>query len=229
MKAKILYVEDDPYLSYVTQDNLELQGYEIVCCENGEDALECFHSGDFNLCILDIMLPKMDGFTLAENIRKKNQDIPILFLSAKSLKEDRIKGLRLGADDYIVKPFSIEELVLRIEVFLKRSKVRTQTKTKPIQKFGEYMFNSDNLQLHYKDSSLKLTKREAELLSYFLTHRNKVLDRDDILRNVWGADSYFVGRSLDVFISRLRKYFKDDDTVCIRNVHGHGFIFETHE
>ena len=217
MKAKILYVEDDLYLSYVTRDNLELQGYEIVSCEDGEKALESFNSNKFDLCILDIMLPKMDGFTLAEKIREKNIEIPILFLSAKSLKEDRIKGLKIGADDYIVKPFSIEELILRIEVFLKRSRVVIDDVIEPIQKLGKYIFDNDKFILQFNNSQIKLTKREAELVQYFIINKNKVLDRDEILKNVWGEDSYFVGRSLDVFVSRLRKYFKDDPAICIRN------------
>ncbi len=226
MKTRILYVEDDPYLGFVTRDNLEIQGYEIVHCENGEKALDCFLDKPFDLCILDIMLPKMDGFSLAEQIRQKDKQIPILFLSAKSLKEDRIRGFRIGADDYIVKPFSIEELTLRIEVFLKRRIVNSRPVTKPVYKFGKYTFQYAQLTLEYEGEVKTLTKRESELILYFVMHMNKVLDREEILKNVWGDDGYFVGRSLDVFISRLRKYFKKDTSISIRNIHGHGYIFE---
>lgn len=225
-KAKILYVEDDQYLSFVTKDNLEIKGFEILCCEDGEKALQCFSSESFDLCILDVMLPRMDGFTLAQKIRKANKEIPILFLSAKSLKEDRIKGLSLGGDDYIVKPFSIEELILKIEVFLKRSKVEKPPAEKPFEEIGAFTLDNEKYILIYHDEEKRLTRREADLLKFFIRNKNKILEREEILNNVWGDDSYFVSRTLDVFISRLRKYLKKDKSIQIRNVHGVGFIME---
>ncbi|MCD4788452.1 MAG: response regulator transcription factor [Bacteroidales bacterium] len=224
-KPKILYVEDDIYLSYVTKDNLELKGYDITFCKDGKNAFEAFSNNKFDLCILDVMLPEMDGFTLAQKIRKSDKDIPIIFLSAKSLKEDRITGFTVGGDDYITKPFSIEELVLKIEVFLKRSKISTGNEIQSsVQKIGDYFFDSKNLLLKYKDETKRLTSREADLLKFFVLNANKVLKKEDILNEVWGDDSYFNSRSLDVFISKLRKYLKNDSNIRINNIHGIGFI-----
>ena len=224
-KPKILYVEDDIYLSYVTKDNLELKGYDITFCKDGKNAFEAFSNNKFDLCILDVMLPEMDGFTLAQKIRKSDKDIPIIFLSAKSLKEDRITGFTVGGDDYITKPFSIEELVLKIEVFLKRSKISTGNEIQSsVQKIGDYFFDSKNLLLKYKDETKRLTSREADLLKFFVLNANKVLKKEDILNEVWGDDSYFNSRSLDVFISKLRKYLKKDSNIRINNIHGIGFI-----
>jgi len=226
-KPKILYVEDDPYLSFVTRDNLELKGYQIVVCKDGNEALDVFLTGSFDLCILDVMLPSMDGFTLARKIREASLHIPILFLSAKSLKEDRLTGLRTGGDDYITKPFSIEELILKIEIFLKRSKVEQSNghRDKNII-LGEYTFDSKNLSLIHLGKNLQLTAREADLLLFFANHPNQVTRREDILNSVWGDDSYFNSRSLDVFISRLRKYLGKDKNIRISNIHGVGFKME---
>ncbi|MBI9039518.1 MAG: response regulator transcription factor [Bacteroidales bacterium] len=225
-KPKILYVEDDIYLSFVTKDNLSLKGYEIICCEDGEQALTAFSNNDFDLCIIDVMLPKLDGFSLAKAIRKENENIPILFLSAKSMKEDRIKGFEIGGDDYITKPFSIEELVLKIEVFLKRSNVKPIKTIEKIIEIGKYCFDFDNLELTENELSQRLTLREAELLSLFCQNRNKILTREDILNNIWNNDSYFLSRSLDVFVSRLRKLLQNDSRLKIENIHGVGFIFK---
>ncbi len=222
MKAHLLYVEDDESLSFVTRDNLELQGYQITACDDGEKALEIIRNQTFDLCILDVMLPEVDGFTLAEEIRKKDTEVPIIFLTAKSLKEDKIRGLKLGGDDYITKPFSIEELILKIEIFLKRSKIHT-----PVQEtefsIGQYHFDYKNLSLQLNDTEKSLTQKEADLLRYFAEHKNEVLKRSDILEKIWGEDDYFMGRSLDVFISRLRKYLKGDENLKIENIHGVGF------
>ena len=222
--AKILYVEDDETLSFITKDHLELKGYGVYHCSDGLQALDDFKAGDFDLCVLDVMLPKMDGFTLAEEIRKRDKDIPILFLTAKSMKEDRLEGLRLGGDDYITKPFSIEELILRIEVFLRRSKVVGDTLVTEYP-IGEYTFDFSNLSLSREEKTHHLTQREADLLKYLAENTNRVIKRSDILLSVWGEDDYFLGRSLDVFISRLRKYLKDDPRVNIENIHGVGFRF----
>lgn len=225
-KPKILYVEDDVYLSFVTKDNLELNGYDISWHENGETALKAFSDHEFDLCILDIMLPRLDGFSLAESIRQENKDIPILFLSAKTMKEDRIKGLQLGADDYITKPFSIEELVLKIEVFLKRNKVKKTETTHSIAELGKYYFDFENLELSDNNNSQRLTLRESELLHLFCQNKNKLLKKEEILNTLWKDDSYFLSRSLDVFVSRLRKYLKEDPRLKIENIHGVGFIFK---
>jgi DNA-binding response OmpR family regulator len=170
------------------------------------------------------MLPKKDGFELATEIRKRNSDIPIIFLSAKTLKEDRLKGLRLGADDYLVKPFSIEELVLKIEIFLKRSQKQISA-PKTIYTVGKYHFDSQNFIVYSDAEKISLTQRESDLLRFFLDHKNVVLKREEILKSLWGDDDYFMGRSLDVFISRLRKILADEDEISIENLHGIGFRF----
>jgi DNA-binding response OmpR family regulator len=228
-KAKILYVEDDIYLSYVTKDNLELKGYTVVWVKDGEEALKAFSEESFDLCVLDIMLPKLDGFSVAEQIRKENEDIPILFLSAKTLKEDKIKGLTLGADDYITKPFSIEELVLKIEVFLKRSKVQKIESTQNLAELGKLYFDFENLELSDSENASRLTLREAELLNLFCQNKNKLLKKEEILNSLWKDDSYFLSRSLDVFVSRLRKLLKKDSRLKIETVHGVGFVFRVDE
>ena len=221
---KILYAEDDETLAFLTKDNLELHQYEVTHCSNGLQCLEAFKTSVFDICILDIMLPKMDGFELATEIRKRNADIPIIFLSAKTLKEDRIKGLRLGADDYLVKPFSIEELLLKIEIFLKRS---FKTKALENQTFvlGKYTFDPTNYLMVHDNEKISLTQRESELLKFFIEHQNQVLKREVILKSLWGDDDYFMGRSLDVFISRLRKILADEKGIAIENLHGIGFKF----
>lgn len=219
----ILYVEDDEALSFVTMDNLEDAGYNIHHCENGVEALNEFNKHHFDLCILDIMLPKMDGFTLAEKIREKNKHIPILFLSAKSLNEDKIMGFKLGGDDYITKPYSIEELKLKIKVFLKRSKIINDKKIKKNYKLGSYTFKYKELSLIIDEDFRTLTQREADLLLFFAQNSNKILERSEILLEIWGKDDYFLGRSLDVFISRLRKYLNEDVRVELENIHGVGF------
>jgi len=223
-KARILYVEDDLSLSFVTRDNLELKGYSVDFCEDGMKALEMIHSVPYNLCILDVMLPRMDGFTLAGKIREKDPEIPILFLTARSAKEDRIHGLQLGADDYITKPFSIEELALKIEVFLKRSKIVSPKDKKPtILKLGHFTFDMANQQLIEKKKSHRLTHRESELLGFLVQNSNQIVKREEILLKVWGDNNYFASRSLDVFISRLRKILKTDLRIQIENIHNIGY------
>lgn len=222
--SRILYAEDDATLAFLTKDNLEQNHYEVTHCFDGKTGMEIFKKGDFDICILDIMMPKMDGFELATEIRKVNIDIPIIFLSAKTLKEDRIKGLRLGADDYLVKPFSIEELILKIEVFLKRSH-KNNTAEKSIYEIGKYQFDTKNFILYNENEKISLTQRESELLKLFLDNKNAVLKREQILTSLWGDDDYFMGRSLDVFISRLRKILINEKGIAIENLHGIGFRF----
>lgn len=222
MKAHLLYVEDDESLSFVTRDNLSLQGYQITHCPDGKEGLEAFQNNEFDLCILDVMLPEMDGYTLAGEIRKLDSEVPIIFLTAKSLKEDKIHGLRLGADDYITKPFSIEELQLKIDIFLRRRNISNPS-TQHKFTIGQYEFDAENLILTGYGQSRDLTQKEADLLRYFAENTNLVLKRSDILKKLWGEDDYFLGRSLDVFISRLRKYLKSDESLKIENIHGVGF------
>ncbi len=220
--ARILYVEDDETLNFITRDHLEMQGYEVHQCADGLSALEAFKDQHFDICVLDVMLPEMDGFELAQEIRKRNIEIPIIFLTAKSMKEDRIEGLKLGADDYVTKPFSMEELLLRIEVFLRRNKISSED-TSEVYKIGTFDFDYNNLTLSREGQADTLTQREADLLRYFARTPNQVLKRSDILLRVWGEDDYFLGRSLDVFVSRLRKYLKADPDIRLENVHGVGF------
>jgi two-component system response regulator VicR len=224
LKKKILYVEDDPNLAFATKDNLEQFDYEIVHAHDGVEALDIFGKEHFDICVLDIMLPKMDGFTLAENIRKADSQVPILFLTARSLVEDKIRGLQLGADDYVTKPFSIEELRLRIDVFLRRSKADQPVTAKPdANKIGRYSFDFQKLTLALDGQLQTLTFREAEVLKYLADRPDQVIKRDDLLKAIWGDNDYFMGRSLDVFISRLRKYLSQDTDIKIDNIHGVGF------
>lgn len=220
-KSKIFYVEDDATLAFLTIDYLE-QFYDITHFSDGAEAIKNFHKADFDLCILDVMLPKKDGFEIAQEIRNVNAEIPILFLSAKSLKEDRIKGLKLGADDFLVKPFSLEELSLKIEVFLKRSQKIPLIPNKTYQ-IGRFEFFPNDYCLLRNKEKISLTERESALLKLFLDNKNEVLKREKILTSLWGDDDYFMGRSLDVFISRLRKIFKEEDNIRIENIPRIGF------
>ena len=220
-KKRILYVEDDETLAFLTADNLE-NHFEVVHCNNGKEAFNLFCKDNFDLCVLDSMLPDMDGFEIATEIRKRNQEVPIIFLSAKTMKEDRIKGLKLGADDYLIKPYSIEELILKIEIFLNRSQKSVEKSIKSYQ-FGSFDFEPENYQLKNSEKDITLTEREAALLQLFLDNPNTVLKREKILTALWGTDDYFMGRSLDVFISRLRKIIKDETNVRIENIPRVGF------
>jgi DNA-binding response OmpR family regulator len=222
MKAKLLYVEDDEVLGFITKDNLELNDFEVHHCVDGKSALRAIENEVFDLCILDIMLPEIDGFEIAETIRKKDKATPIIFLSAKSMKEDRIKGLKIGADDYLTKPFSIEELILKIEVFLKRSNINMNS-NQSLFNLGKFEFDYDNYVLTMEEYSKSMTQREADLLKYLLERKNVIVKRSEILEAIWGEDDYFLGRSLDVFISRLRKSISKDPDLKIENIHGVGF------
>lgn len=223
---KILLVEDDEALRFIVKDNLEENNYEVLAAEDGEIALRLFNQSAFDLIILDVMLPKIDGFQVAEKIRSSNVQVPIIFLTARSMTEDKIKGLTIGGDDYIPKPFSMEELLLKIKIFLRRSQAGSGENTDPSTiKIGSFVFHPEELSLSMDGEVRTLTLKEAELLRFFTTHRNRVLSRNEILEQVWGSDDYFLGRSLDVFISRLRKYLKDDPDIKITNLHGVGFRF----
>lgn len=226
--VKILYAEDDETLAYLTKDNLQLNNYNVTHCTDGDSCFAAFKNEQFDICIFDIMLPRMDGFELTTRIRQINPEIPIFFLSSKILKEDRIKGLKLGADDYLVKPFSIEELLLKIEIFLHRAKKTGFTRSQLFE-IGRFSFNSADYTISGGAKKIKLTQRESDLLKLFLENKNKVLKREDILKALWGDDDYFMGRSLDVFISRLRKVFSDERAIRIENLHGIGFKFSDAE
>lgn len=223
-KATILYAEDDEALSFLTIDSLGLQGYALDHYVNGKQALKAFRNNKYDLCILDVMLPEMDGLEISRQIRETNQQIPIIFLTAKGLKEDRIEGLKTGADDYMTKPYSIEELILKIEVFLRRKFLTTEQST-AIHRIGSYTYDHVNLKLELNNAVKNLTQKEGELLYLLSKHKNTILKRSEILQRLWGNDDYFLGRSMDVFISRLRKYLKEDPALKIENVHGVGFRF----
>lgn len=222
MKARILYVEDDDSLSFITKDQLELAGFSVSHSANGKDGWSAFRKGEFDLCLLDVMLPQMDGFELARKIREVSKHIPIIFLTAKAMAEDKLEGFLLGGDDYVTKPYSFEELTMRIEVFLRRRKLFEEA-PKELMHVGEYEFDYPNLELRIKGSSKNLTQREADILYFLAQRQNQVVRRSDILEEIWGKDDYFYGRSLDVFISRLRKYLSEDARLSIENVHSVGF------
>ena len=229
-KPNILLVEDDANLSMVLQDYLEMLNYDITLCRNGKEGLDAFMKGSFNLCILDIMMPVMDGYTLTEEIRKIDDKIPIVFLTAKSMKEDRIRGFRLGCDDYIPKPFSTEELSLRIQAILKRCAsnliLDNNRESDKLYQIGLYQYDAKNMILRLGTEEKVLTRKENALLKLLVDNKNQLLTREVALKSVWGDDDYFIGRSMDVFIAKLRKYLKDDNSISITNVHGTGFKLE---
>jgi DNA-binding response OmpR family regulator len=218
---KILLVEDDENLGQILKEYLGIKGYNISLAKNGQIGLNMFHKEEYDFCILDIMMPVMDGYELAEQIRKINTDVPLLFLSAKSMKEDRITGLELGADDYLTKPFSMEELLLRIKAILKRAGKKSQAQK--VFNIGLFTFDYNQQKISVFDDEQKLTTKENELLYLLCKNKNEVLTREEALLKIWGDDSYYTARSMDVFISKLRKRLNADDKIKIINVHGSGF------
>lgn len=219
--AKIFYVEDDETLSFITKDQLEEHGYEVHHFADGLSAVNNFVPNAYDLAILDIMLPNIDGFSIAEKIRNVDEMIPILFLSAKSLEEDRLKGFEIGADDYLTKPFSMEELLYKIKVFLRRS--AHEVVLNEVIKIGDFSFDTNLLKLQNGDKVYELTTKEADLLLLLYKYKNQTVKREDILIKLWGKNDYFLGRSLDVFISRMRKYLSLDDKISIETQRGVGF------
>lgn len=222
---KILLVEDDPNLGSLLQDYLQLKGnYEVTLAEDGEQGLACFTQQAFDLCILDVMMPKKDGFTLGKDIRAIDPHVPIIFATAKAMIEDKSEAFTLGGDDYITKPFRIEELLLRINALLKRV-VNAEPKTEEQNKFkiGSYLFDYQNQIIHHDDVQQKVSTKEADLLRLLCLRKNQVLTREEALISIWHDDNYFNGRSMDVFLSKLRKYLKEDSKVEIVNVHGKGY------
>lgn len=225
-------VEDDPNLSMVILDYLEMMDYNVTSCKDGVEGLREFKRNKFHLVILDVMMPRKDGFSVAEDIRASDQKTPIMFLTAKNLKEDRIRGFQVGCDDYLSKPFSTEELILRIRAVLKRCYSKNydvDLHKLEVFSIGKYVFDPANMTLKLGKEEHTLTRKEASLLQLLCSFQDKLLPRDTAMKIVWGEDGYFVGRSMDVFISRLRRYFKSDPAIKISNVHGVGFKFEVNK
>ncbi|MBL7884918.1 MAG: response regulator transcription factor [Bacteroidia bacterium] len=226
-KLNILLVEDDLNLGILLVDYLETEGFNARLCKDGELGLKVFQEGLFDLCLLDVMLPKLDGFSLAKAIRLKNKTVPIIFITAKSLKEDKLIGYDLGADDYITKPFDEEELLWKIKAVIRR--VPDTKDEEKIALIGNYIFDYRNHTIAFGNTLKRITSKESDILNYLYCHKNKVVKREELLTEIWGENDYFLGRSLDVFISKIRKYLKDDATLSIENVFGVGFIFNVPE
>lgn len=224
VKTKILLVEDDPNLGSLLQEYLEAKGFETKLATDGKKGFDAFCKQSFDLLLLDVMMPVKDGLTLAKEIRVTDKNVPIIFLTAKSMKEDTIEGFNAGADDYITKPFSMEELLVRVNAVLRRSnKERAHSVEEITFNIGRYTFNSDTQVLVCGGAEQKLTTKESQLMRLLCVHKNDVLDRNFALKTIWQDDNYFNGRSMDVYIAKLRKYLKDDSKVEIVNVHGKGF------
>jgi len=221
---RILLLEDDKNLGVLVNEHLEMQGYEVTLCQDGSEGLSVYQKENFDLCLVDVMMPKKDGFTFGRELRLQDRDIPLIYLTAKSLKEDKIEGFNIGCDDYLTKPFSMEELLLRIKAVLKRSAgERDDGHEISSFKIGGYTFDCNKQILKNRKNSYHLTPKEAELLKLLCLNMNRTLRRETALRTIWGNTSYFSGRSMDVFISKLRKYLKDDNRVEIMGIHGKGF------
>jgi len=223
-KTKILLAEDDLQLGFIIKDNLNEAGYDVVNCPDGEIAWEQYQKTDPDVCILDVNMPYRDGYSLAKKIRQKSDLVPILFLTAKSLPDDKVHGFAAGGDDYIVKPFNMRELLSRINVFVRRNKLMVATSQKKYS-FGSFSFMPEEQKLTRGEEKINLTQRESELLEFLCQHPDKVLKREDILSNVWGKNDFFLGRSMDVFITRLRKIILADTSVSIETIHGVGYRF----
>jgi len=222
-KIKILVVEDDPNLGTLLTEYLNAKGHQATLANNGQKGFELFFKNNYDFLVLDVMMPVKDGFTLAKEIRKVNQQVPILFLTAKSMKEDTLEGFRLGADDYMTKPFSMDELTARMNAILKRIKGKNDLTDKPEVQLGKYTFNHLKQELLLDGQTQKLTTKENELLKLLSSNVNEMVERNFALTTVWGDDSYFNGRSMDVYIAKLRKYLSGDENIEIVNVHGRGF------
>ncbi len=231
VKANILLVEDDENLGFVTQDNLEMEGFNVTWSKDGEAGFEAYCKGEFDLCIFDVMLPKKDGFQLAREVKAVNDNMPMIFLTAKSLDPDKVEGFKIGADDYITKPFNMKLLTLRVQALLKRyfAAQSNDLENRDSFEIGNYTFNYKNQELIIKDDNKHLTKKEAEMLRLLCLNKNQLLTRELALKVIWGENDYFKGRSMDVFITKLRKYLKADKRIEIINVHGTGFKLQVTE
>lgn len=224
-KLKILLAEDDLNLGVLLVDYLTTEGFEVKLCKDGELALKEFQSHSFDLCLLDVMMPHLDGFSLAKAIRINDKTIPIIFITAKSLKEDKLKGYGLGADDYITKPFDEEELLWKIKAVIRRISENKNENKVNIVSIGKYTFDFSNQCLTFEGHAKRITEKESEVLNYLSARRNIVVKREELLKDLWGENDYFLGRSLDVFITKIRKYLKEDPNISIENVFGVGFVF----
>jgi DNA-binding response OmpR family regulator len=220
---KILLLEDDPNLGFLLREHLEMNDYKVKLCKNGEEGLNEYKNDKYDLCLVDVMMPKKDGFTFVAELREFDSQIPVIFLTAKSLKEDRIEGFKIGCDDYITKPFSMEELMLRIHAVLRRTNHTSEETQQTLFSIGKFSFDYNQRNLLLGKNKTELTSKEAELLRLLCVYQNKVLERELALKSVWGDDSYFNSRSMDVFISRLRKYLKDDPNITLMNIHSRGY------
>lgn len=225
--SKILLVEDDINLGTILKEFLSVKGFEIVQAINGEEGFELFRKKKYDICLIDVMMPKMDGFTLAKKIRMVDKHTPFLFLTAKAMLYDKLEGFKIGADDYVTKPFSMEELILRINAILKRSKIPQDEIEKTEFKIGSYIFNYDRRTLISQHVEQKLTPKECELLRLLCLYENKVLERTEALTRIWRDDNYFNARSMDVYITKLRNYLKHDKSIELVNVHGTGYKLMT--
>jgi DNA-binding response OmpR family regulator len=223
MEAKILLVEDDTSLGFVVSDHLKSLGYKVTLCMDGVEAQKKFNEETFHLCLFDVMMPKKDGFTLASEIRRTDKKTPILFLTAKAMIDDKVAGFKAGGDDYLTKPFSLDELEMRVMALLKRVDVSLVNSEANQYRLGKYHFDCEEHTLTMNGTDKTLTKKENQILKILCKHLNNVVPREIVLNAVWGQDDYFVGRSLDVFITKIRKYLKEDDSVQIANIHGVGF------
>jgi DNA-binding response OmpR family regulator len=222
-RLKILLAEDDLNLGVLLVDYLELEGFDVTLCKDGALAFNASQTTTFDLCLLDVMLPKMDGFSLAKNIRLQDKKLPIIFITAKSLKEDKLKGYDLGADDYITKPFDEEELLWKMKAVIRRTpSPKNETE---IISIGKYRFDFRDQSLQFAGVKKRITEKECNILHYLSKHRNRLIKREELLQEIWGENDYFLGRSLDVFITKIRKYLQEDATLSIENVFGVGFIF----
>ena len=227
-KIKILLCEDDENLGMLLREYLQAKGFVAELCADGEAGFKAFLKTKFDICVLDVMMPKKDGFTLAQEIRSANTDVPIIFLTAKTLKEDILEGFKLGADDYITKPFSMEELVFRIEAILRRTKGK-KSRESTVYRLGQFTFDTQKQLLQIGEKQTKLTIKENELLALLCSHSNEILQRDFALKTIWIDDNYFNARSMDVYITKLRKHLKDDPQIEIINIHGKGYKLITPE
>ena len=225
-KTKILVAEDDLQLGFIIKDNLQEAGFDIINCPDGETAWEQYQKTNPDLCILDVNMPYRDGFSLAKKIRQKSDLVPILFLTAKAFAEDKLKGFASGGDDYIVKPFNMKELISRMTVFLRRNKMMITDRNR-LFTIGQYNFIPEELKLSNGTDTITLTQREADLLEFLCLHPDKVLKREDILSHVWGKNDFFLGRSMDVFMTRLRKLLAKEPSLTIETIHGIGYRFTT--
>ncbi|MFT6870566.1 MAG: DNA-binding response OmpR family regulator [Polaribacter sp.] len=223
----ILLAEDDADFGGILKQYLEMSGFSVEWAKDGEEALLLFDKGGFNMCVLDVMMPKLDGFSVAEKMIEINPEVPFIFLTARKMKGDKLKGLKLGADDYIVKPFEADELVLRLNNILKRTqRSSVAIISEEIITIGNYKFKTKRLELHIHNCSQRLTEKEGALIRFLYHHKNQVVKREEILKAVWSTDDFFSGRSMDVFISRLRKYFKEDSSISIESIRGIGLEFK---